>query len=208
MDSVNFVEFKGTKDGLVIHLNESTDFEMIKNQLIDKLEQARNFFKGAKVASIEGKVLTQSEEYELKSIINTRFGMTTVEKNLNYETKDEVFQGIEEGMTKFISSTLRSGRKVEFNGNLVIMGDVNPGAVVTANGNIVIMGTLRGVAHAGANGNEQAFVAALKFQPTQLRIGKYIARAPDNNHYKPEYPEIALVKDGQILIRPYLIKNR
>ena len=35
---------------------------------------------------------------------------------------------IEEGLTKFVYSTIRSGMKIQYNGNLVIIGDVNPGA--------------------------------------------------------------------------------
>ncbi len=207
MNPTDLIEFKGTKDGLIIHLNESTDFEVIKNQLITRLEKAKNFFKGANVVSFEGKNLTDLEEIELKSIMNSRFGMTTIEKNISFDGRNGVFNGLDEGITKFYNSTLRSGSKVEFHGNLVIIGDVNPGAKIIAHGNIIIMGALRGVAHAGSNGNGDAYVAAFKLQPTQLRIGKYIARSPDNSLYKPDHPEIAMIKNDQIVIEPYLTKK-
>lgn len=209
----NYIEFKGTKDGLIIYLNEASEFENIKEQLIEKLEKTKNFFKGARVAAIQGKSLSKNEEDEIIDIINNQFGMIMVEKEINRTEiesieENKVFDGLEVGITKFIKNTLRSGAKVEFEGNVVIMGDVNPGAEVKAYGNIIVIGTLRGMAHAGANGNDKAFVTALKLIPTQLRIATYIARSPDSSFYKPKYPEIALVKNNMIIIEPYLTKKR
>ncbi|SKC64503.1 septum site-determining protein MinC [Maledivibacter halophilus] len=204
----NNIEFKGTKDGLIIHFNESCEYEKLKEQLIERLEKAKDFFIGAKIARIEGKNLSSDEENEIIDLINNRFGMIMIENNITCLKKEEVFTGLEEGMTKFVKATLRSGRKIEFKGNVIIMGDVNPGAKVIAYGNIVVMGALRGTAHAGSNGNDKAFVSALKLLPTQLRIGKYIARAPDSGGYDPKYPEIAFIKDDMIQIEPYLTKNR
>lgn len=204
----NNIEFKGTKDGLIIHLNESCEYEKLKEQLIERLEKTKNFFMGAKIAGIQGKSLSSNEESEIIDIINNKFGMIMVEKPVACCKKEEVFMGLDEGITKFVGSTLRSGMKIEFKGNVVIMGDVNPGAEIVAYGNIVVMGSLRGTAHAGANGNSKAFVSALRLLPTQLRIGKFIARAPDNGSYNPKYPEKAFIKNDVIHIEPYLTKNR
>ncbi|SHJ82187.1 septum site-determining protein MinC [Paramaledivibacter caminithermalis] len=204
----NNIEFKGTKDGLIIHFNEACEYEKLKEQLIEKIENARSFFKGARIAGIEGKSLSSNEESEIIDLINNRYGMIMVEKPITLSKKEEVFMGLDEGITRFIKSTVRSGIKIEFKGNLVIMGDVNPGAEVVAYGNIVVMGTLRGTAHAGANGNNKAFVSAIKLVPTQLRIGKFIARAPDNGCNDPKYPEKAFIKDDMIQIEPYITKSR
>ncbi|MBC7106160.1 MAG: septum site-determining protein MinC, partial [Firmicutes bacterium] len=72
--------------------------------------------------------------------------------------------------TILVRRTLRSGQRLCYNGNVVILGDVNPGAEVVAAGNVIVMGVLRGVVHAGANGNEEAVVLAFRLRPTQLRI--------------------------------------
>ena len=40
-------------------------------------------------------------------------------------------------------------------GDLVILGDVNPGADISATGDIVVYGALRGVAHAGSPGEDR-----------------------------------------------------
>ncbi|MCY0885704.1 MAG: septum site-determining protein MinC [Firmicutes bacterium] len=103
--------------------------------------------------------------------------------------------------TLLVRRTLRSGQKVRYVGNVVVLGDVNPGAEITAEGDIVVMGWLRGVVHAGANGDIRATVAAFRLTPTQIRIGPYIARAPDTGDAgPPEAPEVALVRDGRLVI--------
>lgn len=206
----NGVAFKGSKDGISIYFNTDLDYVHLKKQLIEKLEKARRFFVGAKVIRIEGKALTKEEKDEIKEIMHARFGMVMVEKiqeDININKKKEVksvFEGIEEGNTKFIRATIRSGQRVEFEGNVIIIGDVNPGAVVIAEGNILVMGALRGVAHAGVSGNRKAFVAAYSLQPMQLRIADVIARSPDNEQIKPMGPELAMIKNNVVVLEPYL----
>ena len=105
--------------------------------------------------------------------------------------------------TILVQRTLRSGQSVRYSGNVVILGDVNPGAEVTATGNIIVMGALRGVVHAGANGDETAVVMALSLNPTQLRIANHITRPPDNETVELALPEIARIKDGVVTIEAF-----
>ena len=115
------------------------------------------------------------------------------------------FKGLEEGMTRFYRGTVRSGQLVSFEGNLVVIGDVNPGAEVIATGNVVVMGSLRGMVHAGADGNKEAIVAALSLQPTQLRIADVITRPPDTKGSRQGLiPKVAFVKDELVYIERFL----
>ncbi|QXM05759.1 septum site-determining protein MinC [Crassaminicella indica] len=205
----NCVAFKGSKEGISIYFKRDSDYAKLKEQLIIKLESAKRFFKGAKVISIQGKILTDEERNEIKEIIHSRFGMIMVEKDEEIKKNEikeskKVFEGIKEGNTKFVRATIRSGQSIKFKGNVVIIGDVNPGAEVVAEGNILVMGALRGLAHAGSSGNEKAFVAAFSLQPTQLRISNVISRSPDNELIKPMGPELACIKQGVVVIEPYL----
>jgi len=105
--------------------------------------------------------------------------------------------------TLLVRRTVRSGQRIFYAGNVVVLGDVNPGAEVTCTGDIVVMGRLRGVAHAGAGGNVGARVMAFRLQPTQLRIAHYISRAPDGVDEEPQWPEVASVNDGVIEIQAF-----
>lgn len=103
----------------------------------------------------------------------------------------------------FVQRSLRSGQKVKYDGSVVVFGDVNPGSEVTASGDIIVMGTLRGVVHAGAEGNEESVITAYRLNPVQLRIGPVISRPPENNRLS-DYPETACLRNGQMVIEPYL----
>lgn len=110
---------------------------------------------------------------------------------------------VSQEQTILIQRTIRSGQRVFYPGNVVVLGDVNPGGEVIAGGNIIVMGAFRGVAHAGAMGKEDAVVAALRLEPSQLRIAGYITRAPEGDVSSPYYPEIARVQDGIVIIEQY-----
>ncbi len=107
------------------------------------------------------------------------------------------------GETLLVRRTLRSGQRAAFAGNVVVLGDVNPGAELVAGGDIVVVGALRGVAHAGTPDNRSAVVVALRFMPTQLRIADAIARPPDGESRVPRSPEMARIKDDKIVIEAY-----
>lgn len=95
---------------------------------------------------------------------------------------------------------LRSGQVIRYRGNVVILGDVNPGAQVVATGDVIVLGALRGVAHAGADGHRGAVVAALRLCPTQLRIADLVRRAPEGEAQQGGRAELARVLDSEIVV--------
>ena len=103
--------------------------------------------------------------------------------------------------------TVRSGERISSNGNLFIFGDVNPGAIVSANKNIVVWGKLQGVAFAGKGGDDKASISSLYLNPLQLRIAEVIAIGPKERP-KNIYPEIAVIDNKTILIKPYIVETK
>lgn len=224
----NSVTFKGTVNGLTIILKKEATFEEIVHSMRVKINSAGKFFRGAKLAvKYKGRVLSEAEKSELYDLLvkesgaqiqsfdedvtetnnKTQEGITSnnsTERN-NQIKKYMYFKGIEEGQTKFYKGTVRSGQLISFDGNLVILGDVNPGAVIEATGNIVVMGLLRGVVHAGSDGNKEAIVAALGLNPTQLRIADIITRSPDEKGAGSNItPELAYIKDDKLFVDCFL----
>lgn len=104
--------------------------------------------------------------------------------------------------TLLYRGTLRSGQRIAHEGNVVIIGDVNPGAEVRATGDIAVMGSLRGLAHAGASGDTQVAVVAFVLAPTQLRIADIIGRPPEGGAGVAREPEVARLRDGMIVVEP------
>jgi len=103
--------------------------------------------------------------------------------------------------------TVRSGARISSNGNLFIIGDVNPGAIVSAKKNIYVWGKLLGIAFAGKGGNDNASIASLYLNPLQLRISDVIAIGPKDKP-KSYYPEIAVINNQTINIQPLLIETK
>jgi septum site-determining protein MinC len=102
--------------------------------------------------------------------------------------------------TLYHSGTLRGGQALHHLGNIVVVGDVNPGAELVATGDILVFGALRGVAHAGAQGDANARVHALELAPTQLRIATFIATDAGDSKRTAIHPETACVQNDRIVI--------
>jgi septum site-determining protein MinC len=107
--------------------------------------------------------------------------------------------------TLYHRGTVRGGQSLQQLGNIVVAGDVNPGAELVASGDILVFGALRGTAHAGAQGDASAKVFALELAPTQLRIATFIAA--DEHGRTSSEPEVAFVKDDGIAIAPQARKG-
>jgi septum site-determining protein MinC len=87
--------------------------------------------------------------------------------------------------TRCVQAHLRSGQSLEFEGNIVLIGDAHRGSEIRATGNIIVWGELLGLAHAGCLGKPSAEIRALKLDPLQLRIADVIARRPDQWTHEP-----------------------
>jgi septum site-determining protein MinC len=104
--------------------------------------------------------------------------------------------------TLYHAATLRGGQALHHVGNIVVIGDANPGTEIVASGDIVVFGRLLGVAHAGAQGDAERRVYALQLAATQLRIATFIAL--DEEMRKPSAEaEVAFVRDGRIVVAPF-----
>ena len=85
-------------------------------------------------------------------------------------TIEECNRKIVENQSETYVGIVRSGQIVKAEGDLVVIGDVNPNGRVVAAGSIYVLGRLKGIAHAGANGNEEAVIAASWLEATHLMI--------------------------------------
>ena len=136
-----------------------------------------------------------------------------VSKYIILDTGEVLPEGVEENSTDtkslptlYVSQTLRSGQTVNYEGNILIIGDAHPGSEIIAEGDITVWGILGGIAHAGSKGNISAKVRALKLNAIQLRIAGLYARRNDtlNVPYVQKTdeftPEEAQIEEGKIVI--------
>lgn len=212
------VSIKGTRQGLRILLDPEGEFEEVFRELEERLSSGNGFFAGASVDIFTGgRKLSPELLAELSELVEKRFGLSIglidqrrhspeespCEPGARSRGGEETASAERVEPTLLVKRTLRSGQSVRFKGNVVIVGDVNPGAEVVATGDVIVIGVLRGMVHAGAAGNRAAVVTAFRLAPTQLRIADVITRAPDNASL-PSVPEVARIKDGCVVIEEYV----
>ncbi|MGN1310142.1 MAG: septum site-determining protein MinC [Clostridia bacterium] len=167
------------KDEIIVRISEGAEYKEIIECLNKKIPALKKLYKTEKTPIfVMGKVLKNKEINEIKKIIQSN-----IDVEVNFDSpkvlglhgiKRTFEKEINNSETMFHRGSLRSGQKIEFEGSLVILGDVNAGAEVIAGENIVILGVLRGLAHAGAKGNKKAIIASNLIESPQIRISNVI----------------------------------
>lgn len=162
---------------------EAPDFKedgTVEENVNPELESALDKIFGE--GDFEERFPEEDEEKEVTEEVRSDVEIATDE----FDNLDETFEEIKKHMkeneklpTLYVQRTLRSGQNLKSDGNIVIIGDVNPGAEIIAKGDITVWGVLGGIAHAGSDGNNYSRIRALKLHAIQLRIGDVFARRPD-----------------------------
>jgi septum site-determining protein MinC len=227
------IKIKGKTGGLFeIEIQLQSSYSDIRSSIQQKLSRNKAFFNGAGAKIlITGKTLSDTQKSDLRSMFQTDYDITNVSFNDEGEKAEEpannrsvavkraansddhendninlVSKNYFNAKSIFVTHTLRSGQRIECEGDVVVLGDVNDGAEVIAGGSIAVMGSLRGLAHAGAMGRRDVVVAANALMPKQLRISGKIAIFPDNK--QSDIPEVAEYKQGSVVIRPLKLQTR
>lgn len=200
----NCVSINLKKDKIVIKLNEEAEQEELVASLKKKLPELKKLYKDEKTPiNVTGKILKNREIDELQQLIKDKIDVEIefdMPKTLGLHSIKKTFEKeIATSETKFHRGSLRSGQKLEAEGSIVIIGDVNSGAEVMASDNIVVLGALRGLAHAGAKGNKQAIIAAGLVDTVQIRIAN-IVKEIDRDEEPLHKQSCVSVVDDQIII--------
>ena len=175
----NCVSINLRKNEIVIKISDNAEQKDIIDNLRKKLPELKKMYKNEKTPiMVTGKILKNKEIDEIQELIKHNIDVEIdfdMPKSLGLSSITRTFnKEIAISETKFHRGSLRSGQKLETEGSLVILGDVNSGAEVIASDNIVVLGALRGLAHAGAKGNKQAIISAGTLDTVQIRIANVI----------------------------------
>lgn len=163
----------------IIKINSNAKSDDVMIQMRKKIIQLKKIYKDEKnPIVITGKVLKSREIEQIESMIKEILDVKVdfdMPKELGLSNIKKTFiQEVSNSETRFHRGSIRSGQRIEEEGSIVILGDVNSGAEVIAADNIVVLGTLRGLAHAGAKGNTKAIIAAGRLDTVQLRISNIV----------------------------------
>ncbi len=190
--------------------------ELPSSSPIETTEGVEDIFEEMSAQEISEIIPSESYERTDFGSLAAQEGLLPTEDSSKYillDTGNVLPEGIEENSsstsslpTLYLNQTLRSGQTVNYDGNILIIGDAHPGSEIIATGDITVWGILGGIAHAGSEGNITSKVRALKLNAIQLRIAGLYARRNDtlNVPYVQKTdeftPEEALIEDGRIVI--------
>ena len=201
----NSISISIKKNQVAIKIDEEAEQKEIISSLKKKMLELKNLYKDDKTPIlITGKILKNKEMDEIQNIIK-KFLDVEIEfdspKVLGlHGIKKTFYKEVATSETKFHKGALRSGQRLEFEGSIVIIGDVNAGAEVIASENIVILGNLRGLAHAGAKGNKDAVIEASEIDAVQIRIADKVKEIERDESEIKKIKTSAYINDKDELI--------
>lgn len=201
----NCISIQTKKDKVIIKINEDATQKEIVTDLKKKISELKKLYKeDTTPILIIGKVFKNEEMDQIKEIIQK-----TLPVEIEFESprilglhgiKRTFSKNIATSQTQFHRGSLRSGQKIEYEGSIVVLGDVNSGAEVLASENIVILGILRGMAHAGAKGNKEAIIAAASIESPQIRIAN-VVKEIDKKEYEESIKTCAYINEnGEVIL--------
>lgn len=200
----NCVSINLKQNQIVIKLSDDAEHIEIVEALKKKLTELKKLYKDEKTPiMVTGKILKNKEIDEIQELIKNKINVEIdfdMPKSLGLHSIRRTFEKeIAVSEAKFHRGSLRSGQKIESEGSLIIIGDVNSGAEVIASDNIIVLGALRGLAHAGAKGNKQAIIAAGLLDTVQIRIAN-VVREIDRDEEPMHRQAYVSIEEDKIVI--------
>ena len=219
------VRLKSQNSQFILYVNCNSFDDAV--QSIDKIFSNKKELKKITVNRIEAPTLTSEDIEKIIEYLQEKLGIKYKEKKEEKRINEEPQESMQEiktvkpekltdvdsissqiteeseYKTKIIKNNLRSGASISYDGNILVIGDVNAGAELVATGHIIVIGVLRGFANAGVKGDMNAMVISNKINATQLRIGQFIAIPPKDDEKKTTGVQIASIQNNKIEIQQY-----
>ena len=197
------VVIKSRKAGMTVILDPDLPFGELVEAIGKKFSESARFWGSVQMTlTLEGRILTAAEEFE---IVDTITRNSQIEVLCLLDTDAERIERCEKALNdklmelssqtgQFYRGTLRRGDCLESEASIIIIGDVDHGARVTAKGNVIILGDLRGTVTAGVAGNLDAVIMAFEMAPLQIRISDISSRFNERNKRLGRGPMLAFVE--------------
>ena len=221
-DLIAAIRIKGLRDGLLVSLPEGT-WEQQSAALLSQIDSKQSFFQGARLAlDVGSQVVKVNEMVDLRDRLSERsvslwavmsesgvteqtaqlLGLATrVSKPRPEEQKSLDAGPVSQETALYVNRTVRSGTRVEYQGSIVVLGDVNPGAELVVHGSAIVWGKLRGMVHAGSGGDVEAVICALEFAPTRLQIADEVLDASGESIFLE--PGTARIRNGSLVLEAW-----
>lgn len=198
-----YITIQQKKDRIFLKIHEQASQEEIIKELKKKITDLKKLYGQEKTPIfVTGKILKNKDIEEIEGMIKDNINVKVEfdsPKDLGLHSIKKTFENeIQNSDTMYHKGSLRSGQKLEYEGSIVLIGDLNGGAEIIAGENIAVVGNLRGVAHAGAKGNKRAIITAAMIEAPQLRIANIVKEIEEED--TKETKKYAYVCEDKIVL--------
>lgn len=184
------VYIKGTKNGLVLRLDDQCAYAELVEELKLKVSDEGIDGQAEVLLQLGNRLCSEEQTKELIASVHTSPHLRVSRVQSDVISVEESNRRILERQSETYVGIVRSGQVVKAEGDLVVVGDVNPNGKIVAGGNIFVLGRLKGSAHAGANGNKEAVIAASWLEATHIKIDETLETMTDELTILSEQPEM------------------
>lgn len=149
----------------------------------------------------------EKEELEVKTEETAADEVAEAEPSIPVEQiKEVVTDNFKSSRARFFDGVVKSGRVVESDGHMVLMGTVEEGGRLIAAGNIIVMGGVYGEVMAGCMGSKGAYIAALDLSPSKITIAGTSLEPENEDNDAEKEPKKAHLINNEIKIEKFWSK--
>ncbi len=139
MTKQHYVTIKGTKDGLVLRLDDKCAYSDMIAELRNKVSE--NSLEGLAEVKVHigNRFCNEEELKEIMNVVQESPNLRVSMIQSEVITIEECNRKILENQSETYVGIVRSGQIVKAEGDLVVIGDVNPNGRVVAGGSIFVL---------------------------------------------------------------------
>ncbi|MEK3981067.1 septum site-determining protein MinC [Psychrobacillus sp. FSL K6-2836] len=190
MTKKQLIFIKGTKEGLVLRLDDQCSYAELLDELTKKVSDEGFEGQAEVLLHLGYRYCNDEQTKEIISCVQQTEHLRVTKIQSEVMTVEDCNRRLLENQSETYVGIVRSGQIITALGDLVVVGDVNPNGRVVAGGNIFVLGRLKGIAHAGSSGNKEAVIAASWLEATHLIIDNVVETMTDELTVLSEHPEM------------------
>jgi septum site-determining protein MinC len=184
------ISIKGTKEGLVLRLDDQCSYAELLEELAKKVSDEGFEGQAEVLLQLGNRYCNDEQAKEIINCVQQTAHLRVSKIQSEVMTVEECNKRLLENQSETYVGIVRSGQVITALGDLVVIGDVNPNGRVVAGGNVFVLGRLKGIAHAGSNGKRDAVIAASWLEATHLIIDNVVETMTDELSILSEHPEM------------------
>ncbi|MBA1434366.1 septum site-determining protein MinC [Bombilactobacillus bombi] len=193
---------KGNKYYLEINSDESFSQTLVElKSLLEKLKQTmpKSVKKTPIVLDTQYRLLKDEQLEQIQKVIS-KFSIFELQQVVSQVwSRQKVKQLLNRSFLNIETRIIRSGKVVDYQGNLLLLGNVHKGAVIRAQGDIYVAGQVDGIIHAGYPDNNDAIITGNIRRASQIRISDLIQIVADMDQPKLTQHSLFYINDLHVI---------